>query len=381
MRNSAHPVPFTLHVRLTRFCNAGCDYCSSWQESPDSKMSVSNYLQSLHFLYATWGKMGVNVTDLTIEYVGGEILLLSKKEITDCVSSAREFFKKRDISVHDGAQSNLIGTSDRINNLFEIFDGRVGTSIDSFSEKRKYKGSAKKYKTIFIHNETKVVERTARKVPAVFTVDSETLGSSVDELELAMREGRDLMVRPVFGGGSSVSSPDVKLLGDMYEIAIRKWWMNADIRFEPVFSLLRKRLNNKFGEFDLENFDYCSFQSNCSVRSMSLEPNGDIYICQDMADAARQRLGNALEGDFNMALWSQINMRPARLSDDCYQCEYFKECQGGCMLKALEDGFDIYGKSTHCYSWKRIFSTIDSLIAESGRDRVLDWIKVIESKQ
>lgn len=377
------PVPFTLHVRLTRFCNAGCDYCSSWQESPDSKMSSGVYLRSLEFLYNTWNKLGISVTHLTIEYVGGEILLLSVKEITDCVLLAREFFEARNIQVHDGVQSNMIGTKERMQNLFTLFQGRVGTSIDSFSEKRKFKGSATKYKTIFIHNETEIVNKgvSEKKIPAVFTVDRETIQYSREEIHKAMLDNRDLMIRPVFGGGSAVYAPSPNELADMYEGALRDWWMNSNIRLEPMYSLVRKRLHFQYGENARENFDYCSFQSNCAVRSMSLEPNGDIYLCQDMADAGREIMGNALEKRFNMTLWARINMRPAMLSASCYSCEYFKECQGGCLLKSLEDGNGIHGKSEHCYSWKRLFSTMDQLIEASGSDNVVAWINNIEKAQ
>lgn len=375
------PVPFTLHVRLTRFCNAGCDYCSSWQESPDSKMSADVYLKSLEFLYATWVRLGFRITHLTIEYVGGEILLLSVKELNECVEAARRFFSERDILVHDGVQSNMIGTKERMDNLFSIFDGRIGTSIDSFTDKRKFKGSATKYKTFFIHNEDTLVEKNGLKsrLPAVFTVDQDSIQFAIGELRKAMSEKRDLMVRPVFGGGSAVFAPAPEQLAEMYEQTLRAWWMNSTIRLEPALSLLRKRLHHRFGEYSNENFDYCSFQSNCATRSLSLEPNGDLYLCQDMADASRELMGNALEGRFNLALWAQMNRRPAMLDAGCYKCEYFKECQGGCLLKSLEDGRGLYGKSEHCYSWKALFRTIDELILSSGRDKVVAWLHEIEN--
>lgn len=376
--NSNNVVPFTLHVRLTRFCNASCDYCSSWQESPDNKMSKESYEESLFYIYDVWQSIGLDVTDLTIEYVGGELLLLSKNELNNCVRMARDFFNERGVKVVDGAQSNLIGTSDRIKNIFDIFDGRVGTSIDNFSEKRKFKGSSSKYKTIFIHNESSIVGKRKRMTPAVFTVDRDTLPYVKRELELAMLDKRDLMIRPVFGGGSAVNLPNAGELADIYEECIRAWWMNSSIRLEPVYSLVRKRVNRKHGAFLYENFDYCSFQSNCASRSMGLEPNGDIFICQDMADANRLPIGNALNKVFNYPLWAQINNRSALLSTECYSCDYFKECQGGCLLKSLEDGNGLYGKSTHCYSWKRIFSTIDELILITGINTVIEWLESIE---
>lgn len=377
---SKNPVPFTLHIRLTRFCNAGCDYCSSWQESPDNKMSVDSYLTGLHFIYEFWKRVGLDVTHLTIEYVGGEVLLLSKTEISACVNGARKFFADRGINVVDGVQSNLIGSSERVDFLFDLFENRVGTSIDSFSDKRKFKGSAEKYRVFFMESEQKVSKRLPSKVPGIFTMDSDTVEHAILEVQKAMDESRDLMIRPVFGGGSEVKLPSVGDIGYVYEETLDRWWMKSSVRLEPMYSLVRKRLSNRLGAFKGENFDYCSFQSNCTLRSLSMEPNGDLFICQDMADANREALGNALNGEFDFEKWKLINQRPYRMDADCYACPYFKECQGGCLLKSLESGGGIFGKSTHCGAWKLMFAKIDQLIDSSDEAEMLMWIEEIEQR-
>jgi radical SAM protein with 4Fe4S-binding SPASM domain len=340
-------------------------------------MSAETYERSLEFMYETWQRLGISVTHLTIEYVGGEVLLLSEKEINSCVGMARDFFISRNIRLIDGVQSNLIGSDSRVKNLYRLFDGRVGTSIDSFSDKRKFKGSAKKYKVFFMASEKKITPD--RPAPAVFTVDADTIKTGLDEVKRAISDGRDLMVRPVFDGGIAVEMPSIGDLGDLYRRSIDEWWMNGAVRLEPFFSLLKKRLKNTQGEYPDENFDYCSFQSNCAVRSMSLEPNGDIFLCQDMADANREVMGNALNRHFNDELWSAMNRRPMMLGRDCYSCNYFKECQGGCLLKSLESGAGLYGKSDHCAAWKELFGALDSKIEATDPRNLMDWISSIDT--
>ncbi|MFK4132058.1 SPASM domain-containing protein [Pseudomonas luteola] len=342
-------------------------------------MSLQKYQESLGFIYNLWEKLGINVSHLTIEYVGGELLLLSESEINSCVTMARNFFDERGIVVRDGAQSNLIGSSRRIDNLFSIFDGRVGTSIDSFSDKRKFKGSATKYKTFFLHNESQLA--SGKLTPAVYTFDADTIDNALLEIDKAINDGRNLMVRPVFGGGMAVKMPDPERVANLYVAALERWWMKSDIRLEPFYSLARKRVSSRLGVYSRENMDYCSFQSNCTVRSMSLEPSGDLYLCQDMADAGKSPIGNALRNFFDMQTWSNLNLRPARLDMSCYSCAYFKECQGGCLLKSLESGNGMYGKSDHCEAWKLMFRKIDDLVDESMEGSLIKWLDRIEAKE
>ena len=38
---------FTLHVRMTKHCNADCSYCSSWQEAPDQYMRTPDFARAV----------------------------------------------------------------------------------------------------------------------------------------------------------------------------------------------------------------------------------------------------------------------------------------------------------------------------------------------
>ena len=42
--------PLTLHIRLTKHCNADCSYCSSWQESPDARLTPADLRKSIDFI-------------------------------------------------------------------------------------------------------------------------------------------------------------------------------------------------------------------------------------------------------------------------------------------------------------------------------------------
>lgn len=371
-------IPFTLHVRLTKACNANCTYCSSFMENPDKYMSPDDYLKSLKFTWNMLDELGLKISDLTIEYVGGEIMLVPMDKLEEIVNKGREFFKEKGVSLNDGAQTNLIGSKKRVAELDRIFNSKISTSIDSFTNQRRVGDSAKKYRVIMMQREEELTEDSVAKIPAVFTMDQKSISHTIDEFKLANRANRNLMIRPVFNGGSSIDSISPSQLSEVMEDTFDQWFMRSRVILEPHFSLLKKRLQTVKNHDPLFNHSYCSFQNDCAKKSLSLEPNGDLYICQEMADAGAKKIGNALKEEFDYNTWKSYSERENNLHSDCISCPYFKDCQGGCMLHAMQSDNGIYGKPSYCESWKAIFRKIDNGINSTDTERLLSWINMIE---
>lgn len=386
MKTSCKPdimpgAPFTLHVRLTKACNADCSYCSSWQESPNSKMALIDFKNSLAALYEFWVKNGVYFNYLTIEYVGGEILLMSIEELTEIVCYAREFFGAKGIHVLDGAQSNLLGSKAKIDGLFALFNNRVGTSIDEITTQRTIGKSHSKYRTFFIKSESHIRSAVAAKsTPGIFTMDALSIDGTVKQVKLAAYSGRNITIRPVFQGGCSINPITPEALSEAMVASLDAWFMRMPIILEPMLSLVKKRLGETKGVYPGVNMDFCSFQADCTHKSASLEPNGDVYICQDLADAGFGKIGNALTEEWDIELFKFVSKRPDNLNQDCYMCPYLKSCRGGCMLKSMEEGLDWYGKSSMCLAWKNTFKRIDELVSERSVDEICAWINRLEIK-
>jgi radical SAM protein with 4Fe4S-binding SPASM domain len=375
------PNPFTLHIRLTKACNAGCTYCSSWQENPDKFMNADSVIQSLQFITKQWDWYSITPNYLTIEYVGGEILLVPPKELEKIVFSVRDFFKARNIKVRDGAQTNLIGSAERVTRLNNLFEGRIGTSIDNTTNQRLLGGSSSKYRTFFIQSENNLVSSEKRsRVPAVFTMDKHSIKGVGKEINLAVRNKRNLTVRPIFSGGSDVENISSEEVTEAMLESLYLWFMKMPIILEPHFSLLKKRLMSHEGRPITGSLDLCPFQSTCAIRSLSIEPNGDLYICQEMADAGAGKLGNALKGDWDHELFEIISSRPSHLPADCKACPYLDVCQGGCMLQSIQSGRGYFGKSDYCETWKALFASIDYLIHYTDRPSLNRWIDYLEAK-
>lgn len=366
---------FTLHARLIKGCNADCDYCSSWQENPSERMSPEAYRQSLVFIRDEilprisndWSK-----ATLTIQYVGGEILLIPHRELRESVLAARELFYPVFGDVIDGVQSNLIASERRVMELDLLFSGRIGTSIDGRGTQRTIKGSSEAYRKIATKSMDAIAKRRRRRPGAIFVVDKPGLANLPFEMEDASEKGHSLVLRPVFQGGSDVSSASVAELVTAMGDAFDQWILQSNVPVEPFTHLVSKRL---FQETSVGSV--CPFQRNCADVSIDLEPDGTLFTCLDMADSGQVPFGNALQGSFDTLAWESLRARTSEVDPRCRQCPFFAACQGGCMSEALHHTGSIYGRSDLCAVWTALFKRIDRTAAIHGKEAVGRWLQEI----
>ena len=380
MYNGQKPsVPLTLHVRLTKACNADCSYCSSWQESPDQRMSVEEFKKSIRYIHELLIKLRLGTTHIEIQYLGGEILLIPQKELNEMVEYSRKYLRGHGYNVRDGVQTNMIGSEKRLQAMNMLFEGRIGTSIDSFSDNRTVNGSVEQYRVFFKARDAEL-SIPGMGVPAIFTMDAKCYQYGLKEAQKANQEGRNLVVKGVFEGGRAVEIITKEAFSRVMLQILDDWFMNYGISIEPFNSMLKRYLQKKHGYYMGEVLQQCHFQADCASRSLDLEPNGDLYICQDLADKNIGLLGNTLTEEFDFKLWSTINERPDHLHETCLKCPYLAECQGGCMVDAFEAGLSYYDKTHNCLLWKDIYGYFHDKIDIIGHKSVHRWIRRLNNK-
>lgn len=339
-------------------------------------MGVSEFKKSIDYIVDNvlplYGFDGKEDSTISVQYVGGEIAIVPKKILYPCVFYAREKFSSLFNTVIDGVQSNLIGSEKRINSLSTLFGNRIGTSVDNRGKSRTVAGSPDKYREILEKNIQLLSKR--RITPGrIFVVDKEGLDNAEFEFDKAVESSYNLTYRPVFHGGKDVSSASMDdlclVMGNVFD----KWVMKSHVSIEPFHQLLNERLFEKTKDPELAFRFGCPFQTDCASVSLNLEPDGDLYVCLDMADSDQNKLGNAINEDFDTTLWNQLNLRKQHLDKSCKSCSYLESCQGGCMSEAIHSSKSIYGKTELCPLWKTIFAKIDEVIESEGVDRVKKW--------
>lgn len=363
----------TIHARLLKGCNADCSYCSSWEEDPAVRISPDDFHRALSFVMdeiVPVMECAGSSSTVSLQYIGGEILLYPPDELVELVYGARDILQRHFGTVIDGAQSNLVGSERRIVELDTLFGGRIGTSVDGRGIQRTVSGSSDAYRKIFERSREALARRRGRKLGAIFVVDRAGLDNLEYEMEQASERGHPLVLRPVFLGGREVDSATVPELVRAFGSAFDGWAMRSTVPVEPFMHLLNKRL---FASSVVGGV--CPFQRDCAQVSIDIEPDGTLYTCLDMADSKQVPFGNALTGQFDRSTWEGLVARRDNIDPRCVRCPYFDACQGGCMSEAVHHTGSIYGRSDLCAVWTDLFVRIDRLLETHGRDAVKEWIR------
>lgn len=365
---------FTYHVRLTKACNAECSYCSSWQAKP-AKMTVDQYIDATKYIFETYlPSIGVSPEHITIQFIGGELLAYSIRDIQEIVDWSKGYFVPTVGGFSFGGQSNLIGSSRKVELLFDVFEGRIGTSFDNFSEMRTLAGSHENYRTSF-NRSINALEESRQPIPGVVVLTNDHESVFVEEYRIANRAERDITFRPLFSAGLATSTGGLAELQARSLLSIfEDWAMKGRVKVEPLYSMFRKRVLAVDG-LATDLISGCPSQKDCTSKSISLEPNGDMYLCQEMSDALVAKIGNAYEKNYDSNVVDILSFRQVSLSDDCISCDYIDSCQGGCMLEAYQHSSSFYDKPPLCDAWKTLYSAMDKLIIDNGVVRTNSWLR------
>lgn len=335
-------------------------------------MSPADFRQSIDFIAEeVFPRMGIGPEHfLTVEYLGGEILLIPDEELRDNVRYARARFQNHVRTVRDGAQSNLIGSKRRVLDLHDLFEGNLGTSWDQHGTQRQIKGSPELYRAILNNSLSSLEQERGHKTGRVLVLDKETVPHVEDEVAKALRDGYDLTLRPAFQGGSQeVNHAEINEINRAMRTAYLLWSKSKEVRIEPFTSLHHRRANR--GSSQAAAAAGCPFQADCAFRSLSLDPDGTLHICQEMADSSNYPLGNAMTGVFDEKTWRLLSRRQIMLNDECSTCEWKAECGGGCMNEAILHQDDPFARTELCPVWKTIFRSIEEDLVKT-RSRARD---------
>jgi radical SAM protein with 4Fe4S-binding SPASM domain len=382
--NSTFMQRLTLHLRLTKKCNADCVYCSSWQEKALPYMTADHFAQSIDFIcdhvLPVMGLQGGVGSHASLQYTGGEILVVPRPVLRECVLYGRQRLGRIFENVTDGCQSNLQGSDDRIAYLSTLFGRRISTSIDDFTDQRRLKGSSERYRQQADHGRALLKRRRGHNPAVIYVVDGAGVAHAPAQYQRAEQDGADITLRAVFHGGRAVGAATIPELITAYGEVFDAWIMKGRVAVQPLYQLLTTWLAVQTGDSHLMTSNFgCPFQKNCAQVSLDLEPNGDLFICLDMADSGQMKLGNAIAGEFNTDIWSSLNDRQQHYDSKCRQCRWLAACQGGCMSEAIHHTGSPYGRTELCALWTSLFQRIDQAIEEHGQTALVEWCRSLQT--
>ena len=364
---------FNLHIRLTTACNADCSYCSCESDVPSDRMLIDDLQKSLIFALDKFLPRTSEKTYCGAEVIGGEVMVLPTEYLKQAVEAIREGVGSKVERVDVGCQSNLIGSKKKIDALRGIIDEHsIGTSKDSFTNKRTINGDADKYRELATKGANYLSEISGDTIGTVIVFDKDNIDKVVDEYRIAEKAQTRITIRPVFAGKHSIDYLEPKLLGKYWKELIDEWFIDGRMAVEPLMRMTKSMLGMRTAEVG------CPYWRSCSANSLNIEPNGDIYTCQEMADVGAGKLGNAISGEWDDEMYLTLSKRQTNIDQECQQCQWYKYCQGGCMMESFTETGSFYSRPNNCMAWKVIFKSIDDNIKKYGEKVSINWIDKIE---
>ena len=353
----------TIYLKPTDRCNLSCDHCFVPPEA--KKKSAVLSFDVVKSLVDGLNKSGID--SIHVIWHGGEPLFFGVELIKKYSSYIRESFKGE---VKFSVQTNLVipesELASLVNYCYEFTDLNLGTSYDF--QIRKYRNSH----DLFVMVWKKNVEKLIREGLFITIVVTVTRLFTVDWFfdfvkEMYSRYGiRGFHLERFTPSGTGFLNRE-------------KLYLNHEEFFSTFteillryVSLLREGTLFYLNPFDKMAKNYYlrkgagCFSGDCMSTMITVNPDGTISSCPDLAFYEEYKFGNILKADLNDLLLCRKRIKCITWQNSfvCPDCELFPICRGGCPHHF--SGFD--GKSC-----RKFFSVFVQNV-----DEILHYVREME---
>lgn len=318
----------SVYLKPTNRCNILCDHCYVPDEFKVSDISLSDIV--VNRLVDFVNRM--NEDTIHIIWHGGEPLfygvnLLRKysKIIKEGIKSEVNFF----------IQTNLVLDLNELNLLLdyakEYTNSNIGTSYDFYI--RKYRGSHESFKEKWLKNVHFMVQNgifVTVNITLTKLVNVELLFDFINEMLDIGVKGFHLE-RFTSSGRGKLFSSDLYLSNEDF----------FDLMIEILDRYIKELQSDKF--FYLNPFDKMTksyffsrgggcFSGDCMAKMITINPDGTVSNCPDLAFYDDYIFGNLLTDSFEQILYNEKRLKAIKEQEMfiCLDCKFFSYCHGGC---------------------------------------------------
>ena len=357
----------TVLIKACNTCNMNCDYCYA-SHNFHGKRVVSKDV--LHALFNDLSHSHYDRIDFN--WHGGEPLIAGEEFLRLAVELQNNSNIKKDRTIVNRIQTNGTLLSDNIAIFLKINSFDTGVSIDgpksindfhrkfyngegSFDTVMKKLGYLDKYKipTAILTVVTSESTKRAKELYDFFC-EFPLIQSSIDFLPCF-----DKLPQNSQAVSSTITPEDYA----EFMITLFDNWFEDD-KVELRISFFENILAVLLGGVA----DLCYLKRSCNG-FITIHPNGDIYPCDRFAGLDAFNLGNILEKNLLDILSSKfyLDMRSEfdSIPVDCWQCEWFRLCHGGCAYEGFAMNGSLNSKSYYCIGLQQIFNHIDHTLSKS----------------
>lgn len=349
-----HYYPFQLHWNVVAACNLRCRHC--FHDAYNDKYNSNNDLST---------EQAMNLIDelfemdiLRVILTGGEIFL--RNDIFEILKK----LKSKNIQVLIFTNATLI-TKEIAENLKSILDPRIDCfqiSLDGACKETHEKIRGKNTFDRTVQGINNLVEK-GLPIFINYTVMKDNVLEVAQMCELA----EALKVKKIFFGDFVPHSkeqeyllPDIDILfksmAEVIQLENSKNEAYFRMPFFSFFNLINHKTAKKYILKYINHKEQNNADKNCMCHNhetITLDSNGNIYLCPDAAENDLCCLGN-VKNESLIDIWSKRHQNPLFQKRNsslmvCKACKYFaKGCTGGCVVSAYKKYADILAPDSKC---------------------------------
>lgn len=367
-------------VKLTTNCNLNCIYCSEGDKKAVTlkKEMLFKAIDELPLLLDK-----INDKNITLLWHGGEPLSVGKEYLTEVMQYATEKLKNYHIKFLIQTNGTLI--DDEWISIFCKFKVGIGISLDGYKELHDNNRLTKNGEATFdliVKNMQKLKNAgvnygTLMVLNTSSQINMEALTKCIEEYDLHPK------IHSVIACGRASEVDSVAVYENYVELMkeLYRYCMESDrnIIIEPLNELMDTILG-------VDSVHECSFNGSCGVSFICIYADGSAGFCVRAEHEKDDFTYGSLEDKNLLELYESVNAQRIRSRQqylkehDCYGCNYWHLCHGGCAFEAVTATGSLYSKYVNCGMRKSLLDFLqteglqllkEKLIRQKGRYRTL----------
>ena len=351
-------------IKPTHECNMRCRYCFA------EKYGYENSLLDIKKLKKYIELLAEKYKYINMVWHGGEPLMAS----LDYYQEIYDYCKKFDSKFIYSLQTNGTLLNEENIDFFKTNNTRTGLSFDGLTNDKTRSHTQRILENI------KLLQLNEMYPGAVLVVNQNNVNNLIGEYEYFKSLNLGMKMNPMFNDGAAKENNFFNLNPDEYIknfIEFFKYWSldtNCNINVSTCIELVNLILNERSG--------VCTFNS-CLGKWLCFDSNGHLYPCDrlcldeyDLGDITKiTSIDEAFENENFIKLLQKNISRRQKCIDEC---EYFKNCYGGCNANAILN--EVNKNNVSCYIQKGILEGIKKFIIELSNQKEYDKLNYSLSK-
>lgn len=354
----------SLVLLSTNQCNAACEYC--FEDKTRDRLSQARLREIIGKVLDHMDAHGIGA--LTINWQGGEAMLLSPSWYQDAFAWISETAEQRGKRVDHGLQTNMLAYTPEWDGIIaEMFGNSVSTSLDYPNLHRRVMGrDPRHYDALWAHK-VQMARAAGIDVKVISVLNQATLEIGAERFYEHLVDAlglTDFQINTPFPGGADNAAKQ-NLSLDLAELSrfhceLADIWLergnDRDVRIGP-FDQLMNYFTGRDGCLP------CIWGKNCADELIAIDARGNVAQCDCWVTSYPEYVfGNVLESGCLSTLLRdskarrQFSERPVRLMQrDCIDCDYLALCHGGCPVRTYSMSRSLFEKDPYCGLYKSLF--------------------------